>query len=157
MSLYCCICHVLLHIVIYYHNCTIYDTVYFEHCHVLHVIVWCCHICIYNSVNIFCHVLSFLIKYCDQYCIQNCSKNLTYLKTMVEDWLLSSANIPAALLGMYGAMDDIPLFCPASTQVWQAWRAYHCSKKLMLVSLISDEDFAQIFAASLHCLAITVP
>jgi hypothetical protein len=31
------------------------------------------------------------------------------------------------------------------------WRAYHCSKKLMLVSLISDEDFAQISAALLGC------
>ena len=66
---------------------------------------------------------------------------------MVEDGLLlSSANISAALLGMDGAMDEIPLFCPASTQAWQA---YHCSKKLMLVSSISDEDFAQISAALL--------
>ena len=65
---------------------------------------------------------------------------------MDEDRLLSSANISAALLGMDGAMEDIPLFCPASTQVW--W-AYHCSKKLMLVSLIHDKDFAQISAALL--------
>jgi hypothetical protein len=62
-------------------------------------------------------------------------KNLSHLKTMVEDGLVSSANISAVLLGMDGAMDDIPLFCPASMQ---AWLAYHCSKKLMLVSLISD-------------------
>jgi hypothetical protein len=65
---------------------------------------------------------------------------------MVEDGLLSSANISAALLGMDGAMEDIPLFCSASTQVWLA---YHCSKKLMLVSLIHDKDFAQISAALL--------
>jgi hypothetical protein len=65
---------------------------------------------------------------------------------MVQDGLLSSANISAVLLGMDGAMDDIPLFCPASTQ---EWRAYHCCKKLMLVSLISDEDFTQISAALL--------
>jgi urease accessory protein UreH len=39
-------------------------------------------------------------------------------------------------------MDDIPLFYPARTQ---AWRAYHCRKKLMLISLISDKDFAKIF------------
>ncbi len=65
---------------------------------------------------------------------------------MDEDRLLSSANISAALLGMDGAMKDIPLFCPASTQVW--W-AYHCSKKLMLVSMIHDKDFAQISAALL--------
>jgi hypothetical protein len=48
---------------------------------------------------------------------------------MRDDGLLSSSNISAVLLGMDGAMDDIPLFCPASTQ---AWRAYHCSKKLSL-------------------------
>jgi hypothetical protein len=74
---------------------------------------------------------------------------LSYLKTMIEDGLLSAANISAALLGMDGAMDDIPLFCPASTQ---AWRAYHCSEKLMLVSLTSDstdEDFVKISAALL--------
>ena len=60
---------------------------------------------------------------------------------MRDDGLLSrcfhrSANISAALLGIDGAMDDIPLFYPASTQ---AWRAYHCSKKLMLLSLILDD------------------
>jgi hypothetical protein len=54
---------------------------------------------------------------------------------MVEDWLFSSANISIVLLGMDGAMDDIPLLYPASAQ---EWRAYHCSKKLILVSLISD-------------------
>jgi hypothetical protein len=84
-----------------------------------------------------CCALSFPI----QYCKQNCSNHSRYLKIMVEDGFLSSANISAALLCMDGAMDDIPLFCPASTQ---EWRAYHCSKKLMLVSLISDEDFAKI-------------
>jgi hypothetical protein len=92
--------------------------------------------------------MSFFIQYCDQYCIHNCSNNWGYLKTMIENGLLSSANISAALLGMDGAMDDIPLFCPASTQVW---RAYHCSKKLMLVSLISDEDFTKFSAALLGC------
>jgi hypothetical protein len=64
---------------------------------------------------------------------------------MRGDGLLSSANISAALFGMDGAMDDIPLFCRrASTQ---AWRTYHCRKKLMLVSLISDEAFAKISVA----------
>jgi hypothetical protein len=58
---------------------------------------------------------------------------------MIEDGLLSSANISAVLLGMDGAMDANPLLCTASTQ---EWLAYHYSKKLMLVSLISDEDFA---------------
>jgi hypothetical protein len=33
-------------------------------------------------------------------------------------------------------VDDIPLFSPAGAQ---AWRAYHCSKKLMLLSLILDD------------------
>jgi hypothetical protein len=63
---------------------------------------------------------------------------------MIEDGLLSSANISAVLLGMDGAMDANPLLCPASTQEWLAYHCstYHCSKKLMLVSLISDEDFA---------------
>ena len=65
---------------------------------------------------------------------------------MIEDGLLSAANISAALFGMDGAMDDIPLFCPASMQ---AWWAYHCSKKLMLVSLISDEDLSKLSTALL--------
>ena len=68
---------------------------------------------------------------------------MSYLKTMVEDGLVSSANISAALLGMDGARDGIPLFSPAGVQ---AWRAYRCSK---LVSLVSDEDLAKISAALL--------
>ena len=51
---------------------------------------------------------------------------------MGEDGLVSSANISAALLGMDGAMDDIPLFSPSGVQ---AFRAYHCRKRQMLVSL----------------------
>ena len=54
---------------------------------------------------------------------------------MVEDGLLSSANIFTALVGMDGAMDDISVFCPASTKQ-QQWLAYCCCKKVMLVSLI---------------------
>ena len=65
---------------------------------------------------------------------------------MGADGLVSSANISAALLGMDGAMDDIPLFSPAGVQ---AWRAYHCRKRQMLVSLVSDEDLAKISAALL--------
>jgi hypothetical protein len=70
---------------------------------------------VFTIQSMYCHVLSFFIQCCNQYCIQNGSYNSSYLKTMVEDGLLSSANISAALLGMDGAMDDIPLFCPAST------------------------------------------
>jgi hypothetical protein len=47
---------------------------------------------------------------------------------------------------MDGAMDNISLFCPASMQ---AWTAYHCCKKLLLVSLTLDEDFVKISAALL--------
>jgi hypothetical protein len=37
---------------------------------------------------------------------------ISYLKNMIEDRLLSSANISAVLLGMdgHGAMDNVPLF-----------------------------------------------
>jgi hypothetical protein len=93
-----------------------------------------------TTQSIYCHVLSFIIHYCDQYCIQNCSNNSSHLKNKVENGLLSSANISTVVLGMDGAMDDISLFCPASTQVWQAL-AYHCRKKLMLVSLPEISDF----------------
>ena len=140
--IYCCILsHVV--IIVQYHDVTTLIRKIVMYCMSLFGIVTY----VSTTQMIYCHVLSFLIQYCDQYCIQNCSNNSSYLKTMDEDRLLSSANISAALLGMDGAMEDIPLFCPASTQVWRAWRAYHCSKKLMLVSLILDEDFAQIFAA----------
>ncbi len=65
---------------------------------------------------------------------------------MKDDLLVSAANISVALLGMDSAMDDIPLFSPAGAD---AWRAYHCRKKLMLVSLISDEDLSKLSTALL--------
>jgi hypothetical protein len=43
---------------------------------------------------------------------------------------------------MDGAMDDIPVFSPAGAQ---ALLAYHCSKKLLLLFLILDKDFAKLF------------
>jgi hypothetical protein len=76
----------------------------------------------------------------------NCLKNSSFLETMIEDGLLSAANLSAALLGMDDAMDDIPFFSPAGVH---AWRAYHCSKRQTLVSLVSDEDLARISAALL--------
>ena len=94
-----------------------------------------------------CCALSFPI----QYCKQNCSNHSRYLKIMVEDGFLSSANISAALLCMDGAMDDIPLFCPASTQ---AWRAYHCSKKLSLFPWFWTRILPKYLQ---RCLATTVP
>jgi hypothetical protein len=81
---------------------------------------------------------------CSQNNPQTCSKKSSYLKNMVEYWLLLFANIFVVLLGMDGAMDDIPFFCPASTQVWLA---YHSSKKR-----------SRILPISLHCcLMTTVP
>jgi hypothetical protein len=43
-------------------------------------------------------------------------------------------------------MNELPLFIPAGAQ---AWRAYLCSKRQMLVSMVLDEDFATISAAVL--------
>jgi hypothetical protein len=41
-------------------------------------------------------------------------------------------------------MDYIPVFSPAGVQA-RAWRAYHCRRKLMLVPIISDEDFTNLY------------
>ena len=65
---------------------------------------------------------------------------------MSDDGLVLDCKISAELLGDDGAMDDMPLFSPAGGQ---AWRAYYNSKSQMLVSLVSDEDFAKISAALL--------
>jgi hypothetical protein len=58
------------------------------------------------------------------------------------DWFWQPASLyTVALLGMDGAMDDIPVFSPAAAQ---ALLAYKCSKKLLLHFLILDKDFAKI-------------
>jgi hypothetical protein len=75
---------------------------------------------------------------------------------MAKDRLVSATNITLALLGMPvdGAMNDIPVFCLASTQMWLA---YHCSKKLIMVllSLISD-GFLSSPAGDQQCYRVTV-
>ena len=57
------------------------------------------------------------IQFCNHNYPQNGSNNSSYQKNMVEDWLILADNIFVALLGMSvdmdGAMDEIPVFCPA--------------------------------------------
>ena len=54
-------------------------------------------------------------------------------------WFQQITFLQAVVLGMDSAMDDTPLFSPPGDQVWQA---YLCRKKLMLLFMFLDEDFA---------------